>query len=399
MIPSLLGQYNPPGKPQAELWMGAHPGDSSLAVLGETVLPLHELIDNDPISMLGSASVNAFGPQLPFLFKLLAAAKPLSIQAHPNLVQAREGWNRESTAGIPLDSVERNYKDPNHKPEIICAITPFRAMCGFRSPAEIYRLFGELCADGGTYAGILDTVRQTVSSSENKGQDVVLGLKFFLRALFSIPQAERIRMVSFVHKHATKLYESGDDEKELWRMVVDFAKAYPSDPAVLAPLYLNTLELAPGEAVHLPAGVLHAYVEGLGIELMANSDNVLRGGLTSKHVDMDELERILRFEAWTPEILAAEKDANARGEFYPTPDAEFTLRTFRSPFESREFCLPHNSPLIVLVTDGFFGIEAAGNRTLILKKGESAFVSAQCIQPVLRGQGTAWAASTGLGKE
>ena len=367
-----------------------------MAVLDDALIPLHELIAQDPVSMLGAASVDAFGPYLPFLFKLLAAAKPLSIQAHPNLVQAREGWDRENAAGIPLAAAGRNYKDPNHKPEILCALTPFRALCGFRSPAEIYRLFGELCAGGGKFAGILGRVRQSVSLSGNSGQDV--SLKNFLRTLFSIPQAERAGIVSFAREHAKNLYATGDAEKGLWRMVVDFAKAYPADPAVLAPLYLNTLELAPGEAVHLPAGVLHAYVEGLGIELMANSDNVLRGGLTSKHVDLDELERVLRFEAWTPQLLVAEKDGKYSGGFYPTPDGEFTLRIIRSEDGKKEIDLPHNCPLIILVTEGAFGIEAAESRALTLNKGESAFVSARSISPVLRGQGTAWVASSGLEK-
>jgi mannose-6-phosphate isomerase len=181
-------------------------------------------------------------------------------------------------------------------------------------------------------------------------------------------------------------------------MVEDFAKAYPSDPAVLAPLYLNTLELAPGEAVYLPAGVLHAYVEGFGIELMANSDNVLRGGLTSKHVDLGELERVLRFEAWAPQLLLPEKDGKSSGGFYPTPDGEFTLRTMHSVDRNQELRLPPNCPQIVLVAEGAFRIEAAENNGFELTKGDSVFVSAHCLDPILRGQGTVWMASTGLRK-
>jgi mannose-6-phosphate isomerase len=399
MIASLLGQHNPPGNPQAELWMGAHPGAPSMAVLDNAVLPLHELIAQDPISMLGESTVNAFGPHLPFLFKLLAAAKPLSIQAHPNLVQAREGWDRENAAGIPLGSAERNYKDPNHKPEILCALTPFRAMCGFRAPVDILRLFGELCAGEEKLARILGPVRETVHVSKTSGHDASQGLKIFLRALFSIPQAERSGFVSLAQKQAETLCNATGKEQAVWRMVVDFANAYPLDPAILAPLYLNTLELAPGEAVHLPAGVLHAYVEGFGIELMANSDNVLRGGLTSKHIDLDELERVLRFEAWAPHILLAEHDSVFSGWVYPTPDGEFTLRTIKSEDDKTDSGLPEDAPLIVLVTDGSFKIEAAESHSLILNKGESAFVSARSIHPVLRGQGKVWIASTGLGKE
>jgi len=398
MIPTLLGQHNPSGKPQAELWMGAHLGASSMAVLDDELIPLHDLIARDPVSMLGTATVDAFGPYLPFLFKLLAAAKPLSIQAHPNLVQAREGWERENAAGIPLGSVKRNYKDPNHKPEILCALTPFRAMCGFRHPTEIYRLLGELGAGKQKQAGILHKIRQTVSHCGNDWQDVSQSLKSFLRALFSLPQTERTGFVAIVGDLANNLKDSDTNDRELWRMIGDFVKAYPSDPAVLAPVYLNTLDLAPGEAVYLPAGVLHAYVEGFGIELMANSDNVLRGGLTSKHIDLQELERVLRFEAWKPQVLVAENDGKSSGGYYPTPDGEFTLRTISSGDGNGEFRLPQDSPQIVLVTEGSFRIEAVDSQGLTLNKGESSFISARCIDPVLRGQGTVWIATTGLGK-
>jgi mannose-6-phosphate isomerase class I len=238
---------------------------------------------------------------LPFLFKLLAAGQPLSIQAHPNLAQAREGFARENKAGIALDAPNRNYKDANHKPEIICALTPFTGMCGFREPAEIRSLLEAFLAgaDKLLHEGFAPLF--AALGAANTGT----ALRDFLTALFAMPHETRETLTAYIRpKTVSAVSDAGGGLSPLlWRLMRSFAELYPNDPALIAPLYLNVFHLEPGEAVFLRAGILHAYIHGLGVELMANSDNVLRGGLTPKHVDVPELMKVLEFAPMQPEII------------------------------------------------------------------------------------------------
>ncbi|MDR0998871.1 MAG: mannose-6-phosphate isomerase, class I, partial [Treponema sp.] len=258
-IPALLGADNSRGLPWAELWMGVHPGGPS-RIGGIT---LGDLIAANPERYLGKPAAKDFGG-LPFLFKLLAAARPLSIQAHPNPEQAREGWERENGKGIPLDAPNRNYKDACHKPEILCALNPFTAMCGFRHPEEIGVLLAQ-CFDGASPSlrGGIEPLYSALAGEEP--------LKAFFNALFALPQ-ETLEELSAYARDTALPGGEGD-------LVSRFAGLHPGDPGIIAPIYLNLLQLMPGEAIYLPAGVLHAYVHGFAVELMANSDNVLRGGL------------------------------------------------------------------------------------------------------------------------
>lgn len=378
-IPALTGTPNPTLQPWAELWMGAHPASPSMVDTPAGEIPLNRLVAQNPVDIVGKNTAEKFGG-IPFLFKLLAAARPLSIQAHPSLEQAKEGWARENAAGIPLDAPNRNYKDANHKPEILCALTPFRAMCGFREVAEITRLLDLLAVDE------LIAARKTLDNA-----DVETALSTFLEALFALSPTTRVNLGRSVDRRARVLAGQKNQDGTVWNLILSFAAAYPADPAIISPLYLNVLDLKSGEAIYLPAGILHAYVEGFGVELMANSDNVLRGGLTPKHVDLVELTRTLHFEPFCPDVLHPEVKGEGFAR-YRTPSAEFTLSLATSSDETVP--LPESEPHIVVITEGS-AILADGTEQVPLKRGESVFIAAGAKSPRLKGSFQAYVASVG----
>ncbi|MDR0474390.1 MAG: mannose-6-phosphate isomerase, class I [Treponema sp.] len=409
-IPALLGEANPSRVPWAELWMGVHPEGPSRA--GGTLLS--SLIEEEPLFYLGEDAEKNFG-DLPFVFKVLAALKPLSIQAHPNLEQAREGWERENREGIAFDAPGRNYKDPNHKPEIICALSPFKAMGGFRKTEDIQTLLGAFFKNAPVS---LEPVFNRLDSALS-GKDGY-PLKAFFRSLFDMNEDEQSALSGYaVSGKCGAEYPQYSKELEL---VSRLAELYPKDPAVIAPLYLNLIELEPGEAIYLPSGILHAYIHGLAIELMANSDNVLRGGLTSKHIDKEELFRILNFNPFKPSVLEAypeENFASDGSDFIETPDLfepadliksddkagapgfSYTYPVFCSDFSltllhGGALTYASSGPLIIIVTSGELAI-ACAEQKLTLRKGESAFVPAGLAARKLKlsGNFTAYAAGTG----
>jgi mannose-6-phosphate isomerase len=323
-IPELLGQ-SPDGDPHAELWMGAHPGAPSEVNVDGRWVSLKKLIDKNPESILGKEAAIRFANELPFLFKVLAAEKPLSIQAHPDAIQAKKGFERETAAGMPLSSATRNYKDGNHKPECICAITPFWALNGFRHVDEILENIERFCPKG-----LADEIRGLKTGPASDA------LKAFFGALLKKTDDEARRIVG----EAFDLANSGGAFKDsVSEWIVRLHEAYPNDVGVLAPAFLNLIRLAPGEALYLDSGRLHAYLDGLGMEIMANSDNVLRGGLTPKHVDVHELLNVLKFEETHPAILKPEQAAPGICR-YATPAAEFELSEIKVDgclrFENRE---------------------------------------------------------------
>ena len=307
-IPELLGLPSPAGEPWAELWMGAHAVGTSRIRAREGSEPLAAYIARDPEAVLGGAVAQHFAGALPFLFKVLAAAAPLSIQAHPSLAQARDGFARESRAGIALDAPERCYRDANHKPELICALTPFHALNRFREPREIADRFAAL--------GEPAIAAAVAALQARADRD---GVAAFFAALWTLAEPARRALVARAVAWARG---RADDSAARW--VGALAAAYPGDIGVVAPLLLNVVELAPGEAMFLPAGELHSYLEGTGIEIMANSDNVLRGGLTAKHVDVAELLRTLSFRTGAIERLRPRPGAVGEG-VYDTPAEEFAL--------------------------------------------------------------------------
>ncbi|MGW7288193.1 mannose-6-phosphate isomerase, class I [Streptomyces sp. NPDC054847] len=351
-IPELLG-VAPTGEPQAEMWMGAHPGAPSRVTRGgEADQPLSDVIAAAPERELGEAAVAKFGPRLPFLLKLLAAAAPLSLQVHPDLAQARDGYGAEEKAGVPVDAPHRNYKDANHKPELICALTPFDGLCGFRAPAAAAELL----------AGLeVDSLKPYVDLLHAHPEDAALR-----EVLTAVLTADPQEMAATVAEAAAAAERLGG----AYAPYAEIARHYPGDPGVIAAMLLNHIQLQPGEALFLGAGVPHAYLDGLGVEIMANSDNVLRCGLTPKHVDVPELLRIVRFEASEPAVLRPEASPSGE-EVYETPIDEFRLSRFVLAPDAEARDVTASTPQILLCTAG--GVTAGQLR---LGPGESAFVPA-----------------------
>jgi len=264
-IPELLGCESPAQAPQAELWLGAHPKAPSMVNCNGRWVSLLELIEQSPEDILGEKVAQRFDNRLPYLFKVLAAAKPLSIQAHPSRTQAKQGFARENRLRIPLDAANRNYKDDNHKPECICALTPFWALNGFRNISDILSLLEKTCHQG------LET---EITNLREKPDSQ--GLKRFFHELMTMEPPRQKQVINDALSYAQKHIQ----EDKVFEWMIHLHNEYPADIGVFAPVILNLICLEPGQAMFLPSGEMHAYLDGVGIELMANSDNVLRGGLT-----------------------------------------------------------------------------------------------------------------------
>ncbi|WPF66638.1 MULTISPECIES: mannose-6-phosphate isomerase, class I [unclassified Corynebacterium] len=354
LIPGLRGEPVPSTNPQAELWYGAHPASPSTLVATQEALDA--AIAADPESHLGPRVRGAFGDRLPFLLKLLAAAEPLSLQAHPSKEQAEEGFARENAEGIALEAANRNYKDDNHKPELIVALTEFTAMAGFRPLARTLELFAVLdCPEVERYLTMLDP----------QGDEAVN-----LRALFTtwitIPHAVRTALIQAIVERARAVAGRGDWIGDVLATVLDLQERYPGDIGVLGALLLNHIHLEPGQAIYLDAGQLHAYVKGMGVEIMANSDNVLRGGLTSKYVDVPELVRLLTFDSLAEPTV----ECDSQG-YYAVPCAEFHLSRHRIEPGDSGMVVEHDGPSIVMCTGGQVRV---GEQTIAA--GEAAWIPA-----------------------
>ncbi|MFO7839378.1 MAG: mannose-6-phosphate isomerase, class I [Desulfosalsimonadaceae bacterium] len=307
-IQNLLGESRN-DTPWAELWMGAHPKAPSRVLTAGGWQRLDEMIAAHPEEILGPATARRYNNCLPYLFKVLAAQQPLSLQAHPNEEQAKNGFARENHEGIPQDAAHRNYKDERRKPECLCALTSFRAMKGFRPIPEMAELFSEVCpkslSDG------MEFLRQSPHPK---------GMRRFFEALMTLPE-KKLREVL---EETTANAMDRQQEREEFRWIKALSEIYPEDIGILSPIMLNLICLQPGEALFLNSGEMHAYLEGCGIEIMANSDNVLRCGLTAKHVDVEELMRVLDFTPRKHEILTPQAGAVCE-TLYPSPAAEFSL--------------------------------------------------------------------------
>jgi mannose-6-phosphate isomerase len=371
VIAELLGQPVPAPHPQAELWLGAHPADPSMLVQSDG--SRHSLLDTmtaDPDTVLGPVRARRWDGTLPYLLKVLAADEPLSLQAHPSLEQARDGFAREEAAGIPRDAADRNYRDANHKPELICALTEFHALVGFREPADSVRLLHAL--DVPELAGHAELLA---------GEPNADGLRALFTTWITLPQAVLDTLVPALQAGAVRLAGTAGEFQTVARTVLELSERYPGDAGVLAALLLNRVTLAPGEALFLPAGNLHAYLSGAGIELMANSDNVLRGGLTPKHVDVPELLRVLDFGAAPPPVLRGLPDGGWTR--YETPVEEFLLRRWDAtpPTGSRpdepadHVAVPDGGPRILLCTAGSACVHA-GDGELKISRGMSLWLAA-----------------------
>jgi mannose-6-phosphate isomerase len=342
--------------PIAELWFGAHPDDPSLVVEHGTTLDA--LIDADPPAALGRPVLDRFGPRLPYLLKLLAADKALSIQVHPTITQAREGFARENAAGIPRTAPERNYRDPNHKPELLCALTPFDALCGFRPVSATLALLDRI--DVPELAFVADLLR---------GRDP---LRTAFTALLTHPDPRPL--VDALAARVAKF-----DEGPLYASRLA-TQDFPGDVGAVLSLLLNYVRLEPGQAIYLAAGNVHAYLRGTGVEIMANSDNVLRCGLTPKHVDVPELLRVTDFTE-----LAEPRWPAVGGRFdVDVPDFSLTRLEVDEPTG-----LDDPGPCIVLASEGTVRVGAVW-----LAPGHAAFVPA--AEPTtIDGTGVAFVAGVG----
>ena len=327
-ISTLLG-FEASGSPEAELWLGAHPGS--------------------PSGVVGSADtlLDIVDGRLPFLLKVLAAGSPLSLQAHPTMAQAAEGFARENALGIPIDAPNRNYKDAFHKPELIYALSEeFDALCGFRSAAGIRAIVAA------TLPVAAAPLLERLTDDES------------LRDVFEWLLTRGDGVDALV----AAVSEAADDSTPELATVKLLAESYPGDPGIVISLMLNRVTLAKGEALFLPAGNIHAYLSGLGIELMASSDNVLRGGLTPKHIDVPELLSVLDFRPVPVPYLLPQHSARGVDVFRPA-DAEFALLVIEG-----DAVTALNGPAIALCLEGEFTL--TGNATESrLTRGSAVYVA------------------------
>ena len=353
-IPELLGEPSPADRPYAELWMGAHPDEPSVRCDG---VPLDKSIEADPEPLLGAAVHERFGARLPFLLKVLAAEAPLSLQAHPTPEQARAGFAAEEAAGVPMNDPTRTFKDPYHKPELLVALTTFEALCGFRPIEGTLHCLAKL---------EVPELKPTIAALARSG------LRAVIPQLLALSGERRAELVEAVAASAARFVAAGDPEFiNTYRWAAKLAESYPGDPGVVISLMCNHLKLAPGEGVYLPAGNLHAYLCGAGIELMASSDNVLRGGLTGKHVDLAALMEVLDFtDGRVPVISPVLGPVGLR---YPVPIEDFELTRCR--IDENGGALTTRGPQVLLCTEGTAVLTTADTE-LALAKGQAAFVPA-----------------------
>jgi len=334
----------PSGRPEAEYWLGAHPRDPSWVVTddGGDGPSLDAVIAAAPEHWLGSSAVDRFG-ELPFLLKILAAGQPLSIQAHPNAAQAQAGFDRENLAGVDQEDIKRNYRDPNHKPELICALSPFEAKCGFRELDDSRRLFSMFTRSG------VDELRTRLTEDEEPS--LVLG--GVVSWLLNLDQGRAADLVEAVVAEAQRLLSSPTDTSVAdfrgdleWTVRIN--DHHPGDVGVVVALLLNQLTLQPGEALFVEAGVIHAYLTGVAVEIMANSDNVLRCGLTPKHIDVDELLSVASFAPGRPVVQAATGPTHR----FDSPTPEFALTVYRPAGDGSQRHCRVEGPEIVFVESG-----------------------------------------------
>jgi mannose-6-phosphate isomerase len=373
ILAKLQGRPAPSEGPEAELWLGAHPGDPSTVTRPDGPISLATLIAEDPKGQLGSEVAGEFGSRLPYLMKVLAADTPLSLQAHPDADYARRAFAaQEADPAAP-----RNYTDPYHKPEMLVALTPFRALCGFRAPDVSAAVLEEL--DVPQLAPVVAALRAGVT-----------GLRDAVRTLLTWPADDRRPLVDAVvaasRTRTTSPYASS------FALAAELAGHYPGDPGVLVALLLNHARLEPGEAIWMPAGNMHAYLNGAAVEIMASSDNVLRGGFTSKRVDVDELLRVLRFEVLDEPVLPPVGVAPGVVT-WQVPAREFALYRIRLDGLAGPIVVPGQGPRIVLGTEGNVEVSEDGGGSVPVRTGTAVYVPADARTITVTGTGEIFVAT------
>ncbi|ENM2865037.1 mannose-6-phosphate isomerase [Citrobacter koseri] len=353
-LTELYGIANPSQQPMAELWMGAHPKSSSRieGADGQTV-SLRDVIEHDKATLLGESVAKRFG-ELPFLFKVLCAAQPLSIQVHPNKHNSEMGFAKENAAGIPMDAAERNYKDPNHKPELVFALTPFLAMNAFREFSEIVSLLQPV---SGAHTAIAHFLQEP--NAERLSQ--------LFASLLNMQGDEKSRALA-VLKAALN-----SQQGEPWQTIRVISEFYPDDSGLFSPLLLNVVKLNPGEAMFLFAETPHAYLQGVALEVMANSDNVLRAGLTPKYIDIPELVANVKFVAKPADQLLTTPVKHGTELDFPIPVEDFAFSLH--DLSAQETAISQQSAAILFCVEGE-AVLSKGEQHLVLKPGESAFIGA-----------------------
>ncbi|MEL4013493.1 mannose-6-phosphate isomerase [Dryocola clanedunensis] len=352
-LTELYGVQNPDNLPMAELWMGAHPKSSSKVLIDGQPRSLRDVIDADQNSALGAAVAERFR-ELPFLFKVLCADQPLSIQVHPNKKASELGFAKENADGIPLDAAERNYKDPNHKPELVFALTPFLAMNAFREFSDIVSLLQPV---SGAHTAIAHFL-------EKPGAERLAQL---FASLLNMQGEEKSRALG-VLKAALN-----NQQGEPWETIRVISEFYPDDSGLFSPLLLNVVKLEPGEAMFLFAETPHAYLKGVALEVMANSDNVLRAGLTPKYIDIPELVANVKFEPKPAGELLTQPQQNGSELDFPIPVDDFAFSLH--DLNATPATLAQDSAAIIFCVEGE-AVLSKGEQQLVLKPGESAFIAA-----------------------
>lgn len=365
LLPALLHQ-RPDGRPVAEIWMGAHEAlPSSIEVDGDEV-GLDAFVDGAPDTALGARTAEAAEGHLPFMLKFLAAGQPLSLQVHPTREQAEEGYRREDAAGIPLGDPTRNYRDRAHKPEMLYALTPFEMMCGFRS-ADVIRALLE-----GLHVPELEPILARLGTADDVSVAPEAALKGSLTELLTMA---RPAQQDLIHAVVTSARARADERPE-YHFVGELAENFPQDVGIVASLFLHFVRVGPGESVYIGAGMVHSYIRGLGLELMATSNNVLRAGLTAKHVDIPELLRLVTFAPGGPERLQPAPNGDAA--VYAPPVHDFALWAYlpRVPgdFGTKVSLVPPTSGARIAVCCAGHCTLSRGDERLVLQPGESAFI-------------------------
>ncbi|MEO6988073.1 MAG: mannose-6-phosphate isomerase, class I [Aquihabitans sp.] len=375
----------PSGGPEAELWVGTHPAAPSLVVDDPEGRTLAQVIASDPARWLGPELADKGLTSLPFLLKILAVGSPLSLQAHPSDDQAQSGFARETAAGLPLTAPNRTYRDASAKPEALVALTDTWAICGFREPEASARLIRALGSDA--LRPLADALAPGGPEALHDALAWVLHLEGQRRAVVADALAVVVNL-PLIEEAAIS-----DEDRKALDWVRQLVETYPGDPTAVAPLLLHVLELKPGDAVHLPAGNLHAYLEGAGVEVMAASDNVLRGGLTPKHIDVDELLAILHYEPGVPP--PPERRTVADGVVvYDSGEDAFALAVVRPEDETVE--IEPSAVSLLLAVSG--QVTVSGRKdTFVLDGGSAAFVPPGAGPLLVSGPGELWWATMGNG--
>ncbi len=381
-IAGVQGRPVPTPEPEAELWMGAHPRSPSTLVRDGAPRRLDAVVAADPERELGQAVLAAHGPRLPFLVKLLAADTPLSLQTHPDTAQAQAGYAAAEAAGLAADAPTRSYVDPFGKPELLCAVTDFDALCGFREVPESTAVLAGL--DSPALAPTLAALREAPDGT---------GLRSAFTGLMTLSEADRRSLAAEVVDSCRWATTGGGPFAGDYATAAALGSRYPGDVGAVTALLMNRVQLAPGEAVFLPPGLLHSYLGGLGVEAMACSDNVLRGGLTPKAVDVAELLRVVRFEPGPVAPLAPERVAPGVRVWRP-PVRDFALTRVMLTEAGGRVRLEGGGPRILFCLDGRSTADD-GKGPVALRGGQAAYVRAGSSTVSLAGDATVFQITPG----